>query len=98
MRDAVRAEFGEPGVNGRYELPLERLLQILESSDDQALRAKAGIYDDGLSRRPQDRNNSLLAHVVKPVIKAGFEPLWEAALAASAVAEADIFPAVRICS
>ena len=54
------------------------------------LRAKDSIYDDGLSRRPQDRNNSLLAHGVKPVSKAGFESLREVALAACAVAEADI--------
>ena len=77
-------------MNGQHELPLARLFLTLEFSDDQALRAKAGIYDDGLSRRLQDRNNSLLAHSVKPVSKAGFESLWEAALAACAVAEADI--------
>ena len=77
-------------MNGRYELPPARLFRILDFSDDQALRAKAGIYDDGLSRCLQDRNNSLLAHGVKPVSKAGFELLWEAALVACAVAEADI--------
>ena len=89
-RDAVRAKFGEPtGRGGQYILPLERLFQALEFSDDAELREKASHYER-LRKPLRDRNNSLLAHGVQPVTKRSFEALRQPALAAGEVTEAEI--------
>ena len=89
-RDAVRAKLGEPnGRGGQYELPLNRLFQALEFSDDAELREKASHYE-GIRKPLRDRNNSLLAHGVKPVSKGSFEALRKAALAVGEVTEAEI--------
>lgn len=89
-RDAVRAKFGEPtGRGGQYTLPLERLFQALEFSDDAELREQASHYER-LRKPLRDRNNSLLAHGVKPVTKRSFEALRQPALAAGEVTEAEI--------
>ena len=86
---AVRAAFDEPDGKGRYQLALRRLFQALEFSDDAKIRQQAAGYD-ALGKQLQIRNNSLLAHGVKPVARGGYEALRRASLAVCAVAEADI--------
>ena len=86
---AVRAAFDEPDGKGRYQLALRRLFQALEFSDDAEIRQQAARYD-ALGKQLQIRNNSLLAHGVKPVTRGGYEALRQASLAVCAVAEADI--------
>lgn len=89
-RDAVRDKLGEPsGRGGQYELPLNRLFQALEFSDDAELREKASHYER-LRKPLRDRNNSLLAHGVQPVTKRSFEALRQPALAVCEVTEAEI--------
>lgn len=65
------------------------MFQALEFSDDAEIRQQAARYD-ALGKQLQIRNNSLLAHGVKPVARGGYEALRRASLAVCAVAEADI--------
>lgn len=79
--DEVVREFGEPESDGRYKLGVQKLFAALQFSDDAELRERAGLYslfEDHL----QNRNQSLLAHGVRPVSAEDFHKLWEAMLTA----------------
>lgn len=91
-REQMRALLGEPnrgsGRGRRYELGLNRLYQSLEFSDDGEIRRQSASYD-AIARQLRNRNDSLLAHGVRPVAPEDYAALRREALRVCAVSDPD---------
>ena len=89
-REQMLARLGEPNRDRgrRYELGANRLYQSLEFSDDVEIRRQSDSYD-AIARQLRNRNDSLLAHGVRPVTKEDYAALRRDALRVCAIADAE---------
>lgn len=88
-RDAFSQRMGNPPSGGVYRIGVAQLYQALNFSEDPGIRKKA-IIQPRLAPLLENRNNSLLAHGVRPVTSCDFRKLWNAVLSELDVRESDI--------
>ena len=88
-RADAQALLGEPDENGRYKLGVQKLYAALALSDDPILRERGAAYER-LKNHLAVRNESLLAHGLKPVTDKAFAGFWRDALDVLDVQESEI--------
>lgn len=75
--------------NGSYKLGVRKLFEILDFSEDEAIRKQSQIYDS-LKNHLTKRNNSLLAHGVRRVTEKDFRSFWKLTVEKFGIQNSDI--------
>ena len=88
-RADAQALLGAPDEDGRYKLGVQKLYEALSLSEDEILREQGAAYER-LKGHLAVRNESLLAHGLKPVREEVFNNFWRDALDVLGVQESEI--------